>query len=468
MKGFILSFRSFRTKLTLILILAMFFSGALSNFIIYEYSLNSQLDQLRNNLMMLAQTAALLIDADKVLKIPLKEEGEQTEEYKGVAEKLLQIKKAAPALAYIYVLARTEKEGIFKFMIDIKSGSARAEKAAAYPGDEYDGSRFPALLEALNGPSADKEPVTDEWGVFLSAYAPIRDKTGNAMAILGVDMEASDIAFLQREVRKRAVFVLMLGILFAITAGMLVSGRVTDPIKKLVEGTRHISKGDLGYRVKLRGADEITELAGAFNRMAMSLSEARKELLGYFYRVVQSFVQILEAKDPYTKGHSDRVAKYAEAIAKKMGIAKDRLELLREAALLHDIGKLGIQDEILNKKTGLTDKERTAIEKHPAIGEEILKPVSLDDDMLAVVKEHHERYDGKGYPNLMSGKDINILAAIVAVADSFDAMTSDRAYSKALGKEEAMERLRKDSGIQFNPKVVEAFLQVLGETGPHK
>jgi putative nucleotidyltransferase with HDIG domain len=173
----------------------------------------------------------------------------------------------------------------------------------------------------------------------------------------------------------------------------------------------------------------------------------------------------LEAKDPYTRGHSDRVAEYSVKIAEKMGLPADKVEMLGEAALLHDIGKLGIQEMVLTKKAVLTDEDWRLIRKHPEIGEEILKPVSLDQELLAIVRGHHERYDGNGYPDRLSGENIDILTAIVAAADSYDAMTSKRAYKNTMTEAEAIEELKSNSGLQFNPNVVDAFVKVLKEKG---
>ncbi len=171
----------------------------------------------------------------------------------------------------------------------------------------------------------------------------------------------------------------------------------------------------------------------------------------------------IEAKDSYTRGHSDRVAEYAEKIALRMNFSREKAESLKKAALLHDIGKLGVQESILNKKDKLSGDEWEIIQRHPKIGEEILKPVLSDEEMLSVVRSHHERYDGKGYPDGLKGEAINLFAQIVSVADTFDAMTSVRAYRGALSKEAAIEEIKKNSGIQFNPKVVEVFLGILQE-----
>jgi putative nucleotidyltransferase with HDIG domain len=273
-------------------------------------------------------------------------------------------------------------------------------------------------------------------------------------------MTAYDVYDAEKETKRRALFVLLFGILLSMIIGLVIAGSVVSPIKRLVEGTRHIASGDLQYKVKIKGSDEISELADSFNKMGSSLHKAREALLDYFYRAVQSLIRVLEAKDPSTRGHSDRVAEYSVKLAAEMGLSKEKTELLREAALLHDIGKLGIHDIILSKKV-LTDEDWHAIHKHPEIGEEILRPVSLDPELLAIVRGHHERYDGKGYPDGISGDKIDLLTAIVAVVDSYDAMVSNRAYKKDMTRREAIEQLKANKGSQFNPKVVDEFVKVL-------
>lgn len=452
---------SFRFRVTSLFVFLMFLSGVVSNFLVYDYALKSQMQQLRSRLMVIAQMIALTVDSESLLQIPLNEKGVNTPQYKKIENELMRIRDVAPSIAYIYVMAKTEKECVFKFMIDLRPGSYQSASPAAKPGEEYNCSVYPEMMKAFDGPSADTKLVKDKWGVFLSGYAPVKDSSGRVVAILGIDASASDVYNMQREVRARAIFVLFLGIILSAIVGIFISGRITRPVKKLVEGTRHISSGELSYRVKIRGSNEIKELADSFNRMASKLSVARRELLNYFYRVAQSLIRSLEAKDPYTRGHSDRVAKYAERIARKLGVDNHRMAMLKEAALLHDIGKVGIQDALLHKNTALSDEERGELRKHPLIGEEILKPVSPDKEIVNTVRHHHERYDGTGYPDKLKGEDIDILAAIVGVADSYDAMTSHRAYMKDYSKEEAIEQLRRNSGTQFNPRVVDAFIDIL-------
>ena len=459
-----INFGSFQTRLTLALIAAMFFAAAMSNILIYKYVLNSKLNDLRDKLMAIAQTGALALDADILMQVPLKREGMNTTQYREIAGKLEEIQKANSQIKYIYAITRTEKEGIWQFIVDPSPAMERTRRqwATSYPGDRYNASRFPDMLKAFSGPSADKKLETDEWGVTLSGYAPIRDKDAKAVAVLGVDISAQEVYLIQKEAHKRLLFILLLGVIISLLLGMLISKGITKPVEKLVEGTRRVSQGDLHYTVKVKGSDEISELAESFNQMAKSLAESQGRLLDYFYRVVESLVRALEAKDPYTKGHSERVADYARSIAVKMGLPEDKIKLLREIASIHDIGKLGISENILNKKEKLTDEELRLIRNHPLTGEEILKPLRISEEMLSAVRSHHERHDASGYPDKINGDNINIFAAIVSAADAYDAMTSCRAYRQPLGKEEAKLELKKHSGTQFNPKVIEAFLRILG------
>ena len=453
--------KSFRFRLTVLFVLLMLLSGFIGNFFVYEYSLKTQMNQLRARLMIIAQLVAKNIDAKELLDIPLDNTGIGTPQYKRIESELNKIRGVVPSIMFIYIMEKTQKECVFKFIIDLHPGGAKIQQAPAKPGEEYDCTLYPEMMKAFSGPSADSRIVKDRWGIFLSGYAPIKNDKGESVAILGLDMSARDVYDLQKEVKKRALLVLLLGIILSVLLGTFISLRVTEPVKKLVEGTRRISEGDLDYRVKTGGSDEMSELADSFNKMTVKLSDARNELFNYFYRVAQTLVRILEAKDQYTKGHSDRVADYAKKLAIEMGLPAKRAELLKEAALLHDIGKMGIETMILRKDSSLTPEEGDIIHKHPAIGEDILKPVSLGKDILAARRGHHERYDGKGYPDRLKGDDINIMAAIVSVADAYDAMTSHRPYMKNMTKTEAMEQLKQNSGTQFNPKVVDAFLKVL-------
>ncbi|MBU0468151.1 MAG: HD domain-containing protein [Candidatus Omnitrophica bacterium] len=415
--------------------------------------------------MIIAQTATLSIDGDLLMKIPLNRQGVNSEAFKIILKKLQKIKKVDPILKYVYTMTQTDKPGVLQFIVDADTDMDESKdgEIVSFPGDKYDASRFSEMMKAFDGPAADKKMGTDEWGVLLSGYAPIYDSKGKAVAIIGVDINADDVYAVQKGFHQREIVILILGIILSLIVGTLFSNTIMQRIKKLAEGTQRIREGDFKHQVRVGGRDEISELAHDFNIMAKSLFLSNKKTHKYFYRAMQSLIRVLEAKDAYTAGHSDRVAEYAEKIALKMELPEAEVDLIKDSSRLHDIGKLGIQKTILNKKDRLTDEEWNVIREHPVLGEEILKPVVFDKQMLAVVRYHHERYDGTGYPDKLKGDEINRLASIISVADAYDAMTSDRAYRKGLNKKEALVELEKGKGKQFDPKVSDIFIQLLRE-----
>ena len=173
------------------------------------------------------------------------------------------------------------------------------------------------------------------------------------------------------------------------------------------------------------------------------------------------FSNFVDAKDPYTHGHSDRVANYSKKIAEKLGMSKEECKSVYYIAALHDIGKCYVPDGILNKPSRLTDEEFSKIKSHTTKGAEMVKNFSSIPNISDGALYHHERYDGKGYPTGTKGEDIPLIARIICVADSFDAMNSDRIYRKKLSKDEIMNELNKGKGTQFDPKIVDAFVEVL-------
>lgn len=269
--------RSFRAKLTIAFILAMLFAGATSNFLIYRYAFDAQFEQLRDKLMTIAEIAALRVDVPTLVTIPLNKEGAESPAYVEVAGKLAEIKKAIPSIKYLYILGKTSRHGTLQFIVDADSGNA-AEGQPSYPGDPYDATRFPEMIRAFDGPTADKAIGSDEWGVFLSGYAPVRDSSGKSVAVLGVDMTAQDVYDEQKEVRRRALLVFALGLILSIGFGIFISGRVAAKIKALTEGTRRIAQGDLDFKVNVHGDDEIARLAYLFNKMSADLKNYMNEL----------------------------------------------------------------------------------------------------------------------------------------------------------------------------------------------
>lgn len=185
-----------------------------------------------------------------------------------------------------------------------------------------------------------------------------------------------------------------------------------------------------------------------------------------YLNTVEALVQALEAKDSYTSGHSSRVAQWSVKLAEALKLPEDRLEFIKYAGVLHDVGKIGVSENILNKKDKLEDSEWEMIRNHPVIGQNIIQGIDFLFDVGSVVRYHHERYDGTGYPERIAGEAIPLESRIIAVADTYDAMTSDRSYRKGLSTSEALVELRRVAGAQLDPKIVKEFCMIIEEENP--
>ena len=191
------------------------------------------------------------------------------------------------------------------------------------------------------------------------------------------------------------------------------------------------------------------------------LKDTNQKLQQAYMESIETLRYTVEAKDPYTRGHSDRVSAYSVLLGTKLGLSEDDLETLKIGGLFHDIGKIGVPDSILLKTDKLTDDEYSEIKNHPSIGSHILSNATIFKNIIPIVKHHHERYDGKGYPSKLEGENIPYLARIAAIADSFDAMTSKRTYRDALPLEKVIAEFERCKGTQFDPKLTDIFLDIL-------
>ena len=190
---------------------------------------------------------------------------------------------------------------------------------------------------------------------------------------------------------------------------------------------------------------------------------ARDEVKTLSVEVMEALAHTIDAKDEYTKGHSVRVAQYSRMIAQRMGLSAEECENIYYMGLLHDIGKIGVPNEIINSKNKLTDEEYNVIKTHPGLGFDILAEIKSRPDLSIGARWHHERFDGKGYPDLKPGEEVPIQARIISVADSYDAMTSNRSYRNYLPQDKVRDELKKNAGTQFDPVIVEAMLQIMDE-----
>ena len=207
----------------------------------------------------------------------------------------------------------------------------------------------------------------------------------------------------------------------------------------------------------IKSIEQMNEI----KRMNEELSQTYEKLEKAYLDSIQTLRYTVEAKDPYTRGHSDRVAEFSVLIGEKFNMSDEDLKTLRVGGLFHDIGKIGIPDSILLKESKLTDDEYSQIKNHPSIGAHILCNAEVFKDIIPIVKHHHERYDGNGYPGKLKGEEIPFMARIAAVADTFDAMTSKRTYRNALDIEIVKSEIERCSGTQFDPQIAKVFLDIL-------
>ena len=254
----------------------------------------------------------------------------------------------------------------------------------------------------------------------------------------------------------------------AIVLAAFVSRSITGPLDRMTAtlgaaaSSGHLPS-DFPENSSLR---QLNSLAQALNGASRSIRDSQTDLDSAYLQFVETMAQALDARDPYTAGHSIRVADYSYAIAREMGLPASQAETIRIAARLHDIGKIGIPDAILQKTAPLTNEEFGLIKLHPQIGRKILEKVSRFEELLGVVELHHENYDGTGYPYKLSEQRIPLNARIVKVADAFDSMISDRSYRDAMPMSKAIHELLSRSGSQFDPQVTAAFMKLLERGAP--
>lgn len=445
---------TFQRKVTLVLIVVnMTLTCALAG-LTYPRLFNEQFEWLRTKVRSTAATGILSIDGDLHQTLPADPSAIALPAYRKLQTQLRKILGANPGTRYVWTMVKSEKSGETIFVGDV--GGARSK-----PGLRYDASVAPQLLAGFDGPTADRSPVKDPWGISISGYAPIRNQAGQVVAVLGVDVYGKELYIFRRRFERLLILSLALGLLLAILLGGVVARWIAKPLASLIHGMRRVETGALTHEVTLTTGDEFQEAAAAFNRMTAGLRAARDELRESFIKTVQSLMHALEAKDPYSRGHSVSVTRYATQIAQALGKSDREIETLNRLTMLHDIGKIGIHDAVLLKPGSFTEEERRSMQEHPSIGGKILAPLGLSSEELALILGHHEREDGSGYPQGLDRSQISDLVAIVSVADAYDAMTSHRPYRHAMKPEEALKELRRVAGTQFRPEAVEALALIV-------
>ncbi|MBK8303326.1 MAG: HD domain-containing protein [Chloracidobacterium sp.] len=299
---------------------------------------------------------------------------------------------------------------------------------------------------------------------MIGAYSTASVADGYNVGVIAMQDEKHALASVG-EMRTQTWLISMAFAVFALGAGFILSRFMTTPLLRLVGAAKQIAGGDFSARVETENITEIGTLAETFNLMGgkiedqiANLAKAAEENRELFVGTVKALAAAIDGKDKYTRGHSERVSRISVAIGKRLNMPADELETLRISALLHDIGKIAVDDAILKKPAALTEEEFEIMKTHPMKGYKIMSQIPAMKDFLPGMVMHHEMVNGKGYPKGLTGDQIPLQAKIVSVADTFDAMTIDRPYSKGMELQPALERLRSFVGTRYQSDVVEALV----------
>lgn len=317
------------------------------------------------------------------------------------------------------------------------------------------------LSRGLSSTSPFTIPGKTRLAKMLGTYTRLPDDSGWGV-IVQVDEDKAYLSAI--EMRDQSLILVGAVAILATALGILFARQISYPIQELAQGALRLARGEYGTRVEVKSRNEVGFLASAFNQMGGEIQKSieqiqqaartNKEL---FMGAIRMLANAIDEKDPYTRGHSERVAFYSSVIAKHMGMSEQEVETVHLSGILHDVGKIGIEDKILRKAAALTDEEYEIMKQHPRKGEHILNAVPALKQMAGAGLQHHENVDGSGYPDGLKGDQIPLLGRIVSVADAFDAMTTDRPYSKAMTFEAALARLRFLAGKKFDPVCVTAI-----------
>ncbi|MDO8672538.1 MAG: HD domain-containing protein [Dehalococcoidia bacterium] len=282
--------------------------------------------------------------------------------------------------------------------------------------------------------------------------------------VIGQDEEE---AFSQSRILQNSLIVFGIGaLLFVIVLGWFTTNRITQPIRVLTVAARRLGDGDFSTPINLTGGLEVSTLAATMERMRANITELLETSQRGYRSSIRLLATVIDARDAYTASHSTDVSSIAGKIARAMGLGSNDIDNIEVAGLVHDIGKIGVDDAVLNKPGLLSPIEQAAMMTHAEIGAAILREMEDFRALVPLAKHHHERYDGRGYPDGLAGEAIPLGARILAVADAFSAMTSNRPYRRALSVEEAASRLGAGKGSQFDPLVTDVLLALLEEGHP--
>jgi HD-GYP domain-containing protein (c-di-GMP phosphodiesterase class II) len=304
---------------------------------------------------------------------------------------------------------------------------------------------------------------------MLGSYATAELDPNSLLAVIAIQDESAALASV-RDMRNQVFFVSLLAAMLALVCGFYFAEKLTRPVRELAAGATRIAGGDFSQRVKVLGRTELGDLGSSFNQMTdrierfiLDLQRSAEENRELFLGTVKALAAAIDGKDPYTRGHSERVSRFSVATAEGLGLDEVEVERIRVSALLHDVGKIGIDDRILKKPAALDDQEFDIMKTHPQKGYKIMSQIPAMREFLPGMHMHHEMINGQGYPQGLKGDEIPMQARVVSVADTFDAMTTERPYQAAMELEAALTRLKSFVGTRYDARVVAAFIAACEE-----
>src|SRR5690349_1824827 len=304
---------------------------------------------------------------------------------------------------------------------------------------------------------------------MLGSYATAELDKNSRLGVIAIQDEAAALASVS-DMRWQVLWISLIAGLLTIMTGLFFANKLTHPVRELASGAHRIASGDFSTRITVTSRTELGDLGNSFNlmtdqieRFIGDLQRSSEENRQLFLGTVKGLAAAIDGKDPYTRGHSERVSRFSMAIGQRLGLLDDDIEKIRISALLHDVGKIAIDDKILKKPAALTDDEYEIMKGHPQKGYKIMSQIPAMKEFLAGMYMHHEMVNGKGYPQGLKGDEIPLMGKIVAVADTFDAMTTDRPYQKAMKFEDALRLIESFVGTRYDRAVVAAFSEACKE-----
>jgi len=304
---------------------------------------------------------------------------------------------------------------------------------------------------------------------MLGSYATAELDKNSRLGVIAIQDEAAALKSVA-DMRWQTLWISLVAGLITILIGVFFANKLTHPVRELAGGAHRIASGDFSQRIRVTSRTELGDLGNSFNLMTdqiehfiKDLQKSAEENRELFIGTVKGLAAAIDGKDPYTRGHSERVSRFSIAIAQRLGVPDDEVEKIRISALLHDVGKIGIDDSILKKPSALTDEEYEVMKKHPQKGYKIMSQIPAMKEFLPGMYMHHEMVDGKGYPQGLKGDEIPLMGKIVAVADTFDAMTTERPYQKAMKFDDALARIESFVNTRYDAEVVAALVAACKE-----